>query len=151
MTPDELALRIIDNDKNLQIIDVRSEEEYKKFSLPKSHLIYQKDLFGKEAEKLLTVNHMQNVFIANDELQERKAAIIANKLGYNEITILKGGLKRFHEEILNFKMPGEINTRDELYTYRFRLKASRVLPELIEQNKNKIIPKKESKRVIGGC
>jgi rhodanese-related sulfurtransferase/uncharacterized membrane protein YedE/YeeE len=151
ITPDELALRIIDNDKNIQIIDIRSIDEYKKFSLPKSHSLSLKDLFGKEAEKLLTLNHKKNVFLADNELSERKAAVVADRLGYNEITILKGGLKRFKEEILNFRMPEEISTRDEADTYRFRLKASRILPELIEQSKNKIIPQKESKRVIGGC
>ena len=151
ITPDELALRIIDDDNNIQIIDVRSGDEYKKFSLPKSHSISLKDLFGKEAEKLLTISHKKNVFLADDEASERKAAVIADRLGYNEVTILKGGLKSFKEEILNFKMPEEIKTRDQKDTYRFRLKASRILPELIEENKNKVVPKKTSKRIIGGC
>ena len=48
-------------------------------------------------------------------------------------------------------MPSEIKSRREADTFRFRKKASREIPVLIEKNKNKIILKKESKRAIGGC
>ena len=150
-TPDELAFRIIDEENNLQIIDVRSLEEYKKFSLPKSQSISIKDLFGKDAKKILTLNRKMNVFLANDELTERKAAVIAEKLGYEGISVLKGGLDTFKKEILNFKKPDEIKSRWEEDGIRFRLKASKLLPQLIEQNKHKIIPKKKSKRILGGC
>jgi len=150
-TSDELAFRIIDDENNLQIIDVRSLEEYKKFSLPKSQSISIKDLFGKDAKKILTVNRKMNVFLADDELMERKAAVIADKLGYEGISVLKGGLDAFKKEILNFKKPAEIKTRWEEDEIRFRLKASKLLPQLIEQNKHKIVPRKKSKRILGGC
>ena len=110
-----------------------------------------KELFGKDAAKILTLNNTINVFLADDELAERKAAIIADKLGYNEVSVLKGGLNAFKEDILNFKMPDVVNTRREEDTYRFRLEASKLLPQLIEQNKHKIVPKKKSKRILGGC
>jgi len=151
ITPDELAFRIMDNDKSIQIIDVRSAEEFKKMSLPKSLSFSMNELFNKSAERVITVKHKRNVFIADDELTSRKAAILADKLGYVEPVFLKGGLNEFKKEILEFKMPEEIKTRREADTYRFREKASKVIPVLIEQNKNKIIPKKESKRIIGGC
>ena len=150
-TSDELAFRIIDDENNLQIIDVRSLEDYKKFSLPKSQSISIKDLFGKDAKKILTLNRKMNVFLANDELTERKAAVIAEKLGYEGISVLKGGLDTFKKEILNFKKPDEIKSRWEEDGIRFRLKASKLLPQLIEQNKHKIVPKKKSKRILGGC
>ncbi len=151
ITPDELAFRIVDNDKSIQIIDVRSMEEFKKMSLPKSLSFSMNELFNKSAERVMTVKHKRNVFIANDELTSRKAAILADKLGYVEPVFLKGGLNEFKKEILEFKMPEEIKTRREADTYRFREKASKVIPVLIEKNKNKVIPKKESKRIIGGC
>ena len=151
MTSDELAFRILDDDKNLQIIDVRTVEEYKKLSLPKSQLISIKDLFGKDAAKILTIKNKESVFLADDELAERKAAIIADKLGYDDIFILKGGLNSFKEEILNFQMPDKVTSRWKEDDYRFRVKASKLLPVLIEQNKHKVIPKKKTKRVLGGC
>ena len=151
MTSDELSFRILDDDKNLLIIDLRSVDEYKEFSLPKSQLISMKDLFGKDAAKMLEVKSRKNVFLADDELTERKAAIIADKLGYDEVSVLKGGLITFKEEILNFTMPDKVTSRWQEDDYRFRLKASKLLPQLIEENKHKAIPKKTSKRVLGGC
>jgi 3-mercaptopyruvate sulfurtransferase SseA len=108
-------------------------------------------LFGKDAAKILKVNSRKIVFLADDELSERKAAIIAEKLGYDEVSVLKGGLKTFKEEILNFTMPNKVTSRWQEDDYRFRLKASKLLPQLIEANKHKAIPKKTSKRVLGGC
>ena len=99
----------------------------------------------------MTIKHKKNIFIADDEMTSKKAAILADKLGYVEPVFLKGGLNEFKKEILDFKMPPEIKTRREADTFRFREKASEVIPVLIEQNKNKVIPKKESKRIIGGC
>ncbi len=151
MTPDELAFRIMDNDKSIQIIDVRSAEEFKKLSLPKSLSFSLNELFNKSAERVMTIKHKKNIFIADDEMTSKKAAILADKLGYVEPVFLKGGLNEFKKEILDFKMPPEIKTRREADTFRFREKASEVIPVLIEQNKNKVIPKKESKRIIGGC
>jgi 3-mercaptopyruvate sulfurtransferase SseA len=90
--------------------------------------------------------------MADDEESERKAAYIAEELGYENIFILSGGLNRFREEILNFKMPETISTRQEADTYRFREKASKVIPEILKANKEKgTQEKKESKRVLGGC
>jgi rhodanese-related sulfurtransferase len=141
----------MDNDKSIQIIDVRSTDDFKKLNLPKSSLFSLSELFSKDAEKFLSVKHKKNIFIANDELTSKRAAIIANKLGYVDVVFLEGGLNKFKREILEFKMPAGIKTRREADTFRFREKASKIIPVLIEQNKNKVIPKKESKRVIGGC
>ena len=60
------------------------------------------NFFEKEPNKLLTLRHRTNVFIANDELTERKIAVMASELGYNNIEILKGGLIEFTGEILGF-------------------------------------------------
>jgi rhodanese-related sulfurtransferase len=151
MSVDELAFRLIRDDKDLQIFDLRSEEKYKELSLPNSRVYTIENLFSKDAEKILSVKNKINLFIADDELSSKKGAIIAHKLGYSNVVFLEGGLIRFKEDILNFKMPDKITTRREADTYRFRKKATEILPVLMEQNKNKIIPQKKSKRVIGGC
>ncbi|HSP87944.1 MAG TPA: rhodanese-like domain-containing protein, partial [Ignavibacteriaceae bacterium] len=151
MTPDELAFRIMDDDKSIQIIDVRSAKDFKKLSLPKSFSFSMDELFKKDAEKLLSIKRKKNIFLGDDELTSKRAAIIADKLGYTDVVYLKGGLNKFKKEIINFKKPAEIKTRRDIDTFRFREKASKIIPVLIEQNKNKIVPKKESKRVVGGC
>ncbi len=151
MTSDELAFRLMDNDNTLKIIDVRPVEEYTKFSLPSSQSMTLKNIFLKDAKPLLTIKHADYVFIGDDELSSKKAAIIADRLGYDNITYLKGGLNEFKTQIINYKAPSTTNTRQEVDTNRFRKEASRVIPVLIEKNKTKFVPVKKTKRVLGGC
>lgn len=152
MTVDEFAYRLMDEqDNKMQVIDFRPEKEYLKMSLPKSTLFTTDNLFEKEPNKVLTLKHNVNVFIANDELTERKIAIMATELGYKRIRILEGGLKSFMDQILNFKPIENPKTRDETYKNRFRTKAKVQIPILIENSKPKGPVKKTQKRVVGGC
>jgi rhodanese-related sulfurtransferase len=153
MTPDELAFRIIDNDKDLQIIDLRSQKEYDSLSLPGSTHFQLENLFEKDANKLLSIKHKKNVFIANDELTAKKGAVLAKELEYNNILVLQGGLNQFSKDILEFVMPAGIIKRKDIDTYRFRTKASLIVPVLIKENKLKHASgeKKQFKRVLSGC
>ncbi len=152
MTSDELAYRIIDKEKNLQIFDFRSPEAFNEMSLPGSVNYKPEDIFGKDISRVLLQKHKINVIIADDEDTERKIAYIMDEAGYSNIRILKGGMRNFIEEIINFKKPSVINSRQEEDTFRFREKAAVKIPELIKENKNKgSQEKKQTKRVLGGC
>lgn len=152
MTVDEFAYQLMDEqDTKLQVIDFRDEKEYTKMSLPKSTSFTLDNLFEKEPNKVLSVRHKINVFVANDELTERKIAIIASELGYKHIKILQGGLNAFGDQILNFKPIENPKNIDEVYQNRFRTKANAVIPVLIQNNKSAGPVKKTQKRVVGGC
>ncbi len=151
MTVDELAFRIISNDTKIQIIDFRPTKEYEKFNLPKSSSFLIDNLFEKEPNKLLSINHKVNVFVDNGEINERKMAVIAKELGYKNIRILQGGLNQFINQILYFKPTTFTISQIARDTYRFRLYASQVIPRLIQQNKTAGPVKKTQKRVVGGC
>lgn len=151
MSSDELAFRIMQKDKKVQIFDFRPYEEYKKLNLPQSVSFTVDNFFEKEPNKLLSYRHRTNVFVAADEIEERKIAIIAKELGYENIEILQGGIPEFEKTILNFKNDLEPNNKVEETTFRFREKASKVIPEMIKNNKpaGKVV--KKLKRVVGGC
>ena len=151
MSVDEFAYRIIKGDNKLQIIDFRPMKEYEKQSLPGSTSFTFDNLFEKEPSKILRLRHKTNVFVADDEYQERQFAIIADRLGFSNVTILKGGLKSFNKEILNFDKNIVATTKQEVDTYRFRTKASSIIPVLIKENKSAGPVKKTQKRVVGGC
>ncbi len=152
MTTDEFAYRIMDEqDNKIQIFDFRPLKEYEKMSIPKSISFTFKDLFEKEPSQLLRLKHKINVFIANSELTERKMAIVAEKLGFKRIEILQGGLDAFKNQILDFKPIKDPKTLDEVYQNRFRAKAQKEIPILIENNKPKGAVVKVQKRVVGGC
>ena len=151
MDADELAFRLLDNDKSIQIFDFRTKEEFKELSLPRSSNWVLDNVFGKDIHKKLVTKNMKNVIIANDETEGKKLAFIASELGYKYVYVLKGGMNEFKNEILNFKKP-ETATRQMIATYDFREKASKRLPELIEANKKLMnTDEKKTKRVVGGC
>jgi rhodanese-related sulfurtransferase len=153
MSADELTFRLMDDDKKLQIFDLRSESEYKELSLPKSTNISLSNIFEKDILKQLSLKGMRNVIIADDETMAKKGAIIASELGYENVKVLKGGMNLLREEILNFTPQNNINGIKISDTERFRIKASKVLPVLISENKLKqsAQPVKKAKRIIGGC
>jgi rhodanese-related sulfurtransferase len=153
ITSDELAFRLIDDDKDLQIIDLRPQNEFNAMALPKSTNFTLENIFEKDIHNLLTIKHKRNIFLADDETTEKKAAVLAAELGYNDVLILKGGLNQFTADIINFKMPEGTAGRHEADTFRFRSKAKEVIPVLIQQNKQKQNSgeSKKSKRIVGGC
>jgi rhodanese-related sulfurtransferase/uncharacterized membrane protein YedE/YeeE len=151
ITSDELAFKLMNDEKKFQIIDFRASKDYEKFNLPKSTSFSIDNLFEKEPNKLLTIRHRQNIFVANDEISERKMAILATELGYNNIRILQGGLIEFINQILTFNPSSDTTTLEQKDTYRFRLRASNLIPELIKENKSAGPVTKKQKRVVGGC
>jgi DNA-binding transcriptional MerR regulator/rhodanese-related sulfurtransferase len=152
MTPDELAFRILDNDPGLVIVDVRGAKEFQKMTLPGAVNIPVHSLFGKEWSSLLGVRHRQRVFIDNDGTMARNAGLLAARLGYTNVSMLEGGLNALRSTILDFRAPAEPPPRALEATYRFRARASVMLPKMIEEGKNKqSMPETKTKKIAGGC
>lgn len=152
--PDEFALCLIkieECNKN-QIFDFRSEDDRKALPLPKSNPITMDDLFAKEPNKLLKILHRDNIFIANDEMTERRMALLATKLGYNRIKILKGGMDGFKKDILGYQPLTNPQTVADKDRNQFRLYAQSVIPEILKKFKPSENTKSDKpKRVLGGC
>lgn len=152
MTPDEFAYRLLnDGADELRILDFRPEAERAKLNLPGSTPATLDSLFEKETSKALLLRGKTYVFAAEDELTERKMAIIAGELGYKRIKVLQGGLKEFRAQILDFKPAKTASAFDRENTYRFREKARREIPVLLQKNKPSGPAPQKAKRVLGGC
>lgn len=152
MSPDELAFRLIDKDNSIQIFDLREKANFDSMPLPESQNITLDVLFTKDAYKKLSLRNKRNVFIADTPEEQMKAAYIAMRNGFEDIYILEGGFNLFKEQILNFKKPQGELTRREYDTYRFREKASTLIPVLIKESKKQPgTETKKQKRVLGGC
>ncbi len=151
ITSDELAIRILQKDKTLKFIDVRSEKEFKKFALPDAILADYKNFINREWEKVFRVEGQTNIIYADDEATEKRAVLAARDVGFENIYILKGGLKEFRTSILEFEKPEAPIDPSLKDTYRFREVASKELPRIIEEAKPKGVKKTKSKRVLGGC
>lgn len=165
MTMDELAFRIIDRDPKIAIIDVRSEEEFAKSMLPGATNISGRQIFQKEFSELLGNRHKRKVFVGKDEVQSRTAALLAMELGYENVTVLCGGMEQFVGTMVTRTMTepacayaaaqphsAVMDVLQAKDTERFRVKAGKQLAVMIAAAKNaNVKPVKLVKKVSGGC
>ncbi len=150
ISPDELSCRLLSGDPKLQFIDFRPQEQFNKLSFPNSYRFEMENLFEKEPVLILRYKHKINIFVAEDELTARKMAFIAGSLGFKRIRVLQGGFREFEKEILNFQAAEKDSEMNE-FTSRFRLRASRELPQIMKSGASAAPVKKTMKRALGGC
>jgi rhodanese-related sulfurtransferase len=152
MTVDELAFRIVDQEPQIKILDLRSPEAFAQVPLPGSVNLAQNDLFSREWSTLLSQRRVKKVLVAEDEASERTAFLLAQQLGYENFVILKGGFPAFDRTILNPGAYAPEGNRWDGDVRSFRENAKVQLQKMIADNKtpaNKA-PKKE-KAIQGGC
>jgi rhodanese-related sulfurtransferase len=148
MDVDEFAFRLLDRDPKLAIIDLRSSDAFKESPLPGSVSATLRDLFGKELLPLLSRRHVVKVFLADDIEKAEAAYRIADRLGFENIRVLDGGMKGFEAVILKHEGIEKANAD----TKRFRERAGTQLPVMMTEYKAKANRKpKVQKKIQGGC
>ncbi len=152
VTSDELAYRLIDNDRSVQLIDVRNIVDFKKFNLPTSVNIPLDSLLIEEWSDYIEENRTI-IFCCQNEEQSQKAIIISQRLGFEDNYVLKGGIDEFNKLIMHVADKTEPKTKQEDADYRFRSKAVIKIKELIEIQKNRkdVVKPKKRKATKGGC
>jgi rhodanese-related sulfurtransferase len=147
MTSDELAFRILDGDKLLEPVDVRSAAEFGKMSLPGAVSVPADSIFGRQWSDVLGRPRLTKVFFASDQATAVRAAAIAGLLGYENVAVLEGGLREFEGVILKAS-PAIASEAGE--TLRFRARASVEIAALMRL-RSAPKPVRAAKRVQGGC
>ena len=149
ISSEELAFRILDNDKSITIIDLRSPEVYAKSGLPGSINIPYEDLLNRGWMDILDNHEKRKLFVADDEATELKACCITHKNGYQNLYVLTGGYNTFDTKILN--PSSEMMASYPKTDLAFIQRASIEIKDLILNAKKPIIKPKEIKKVKGGC
>jgi rhodanese-related sulfurtransferase len=162
VAPETVADMIVQKDQTLQLIDVRSQDEFEQFSLPGSINIPIADLLSEKYTDVLNQDVKMNVFYSNGTLTANEAWIITRQLGYNNNYVLEGGLNYWFANILNPQQPASTSSDEEFARYDFRKAASQALggggsvEAQAADNKSaapkpavKAAPKK--KKAAGGC
>jgi rhodanese-related sulfurtransferase len=152
MTVDELAFRIVDKEQSIQIVDVRSADQYAKLALPGARNIALREFFSKDNNALFSQRHVKKVLVADDEAQEKSACLLLQKLGYDNVAALEGGLPQFKHTILDSTAFVSTGSRWDNDVRTFREKARTEIAGMIEAGKH-IAPKaaKVEKKITGGC
>jgi rhodanese-related sulfurtransferase len=152
MTADELAYRILDDDPRLIVIDLRSVEARKDLAVPGSLSIPIDGLFAKEWTRVLGRRRSTRVFVDEDGGEAVRAALLAERLGYDNVRALEGGLAALRHTILEYQSSGEPANAAEADAARFRAEARRRLARRIADAKAQPPPPKTPiRKAPGGC
>ena len=148
--------------KRQQLIDVRSKDQFEKFSLPNSINVPLESLLSAEFEEVLNQDIKLNVFYSNSSNDANQAWMITRQLGYKNNYVLQGGLNYWATTIMNPEKPAEDSPNEEIAKYNFRMGASQALgggseaaaasPATNSSAPKPVIQKvKKKKGASGGC
>jgi rhodanese-related sulfurtransferase len=160
VSTDQVALHLIEADPQVQLIDVRSPEEYEKFSLPGAINIPMDSLLNPNFEAYVDQIGMKNIIYSNGTLYSSQAWMLYRRKAYSNIYVMKGGLNRWVETILRPKVPDPTAPQEEFDLYDTRVAASQyfgggsALPESPSSKKSPLpVGKRKSKKgpQQGGC
>jgi len=127
IAPETVADMIVKKDPTLQLIDVRSKDEFEKFSLPGAINIPITDLLSENNLVQFDQDVKMNVFYANSTVVANEAWMIIRQLGYSNIYVLEGGVNYWFDAILNPSKPSSLSADEEFAKYDFRKGAGQAL------------------------
>jgi len=162
ISPETVADMILKKDPSLRLIDVRSPEEFEKYSLPGAINIPLPDLLSEDYADILNQDVRMNVFYSNGSLLADEAWMITRQLGYTNNFVLEGGLNYWFEVILNPQKPSSASPDEEFLKYDLRKGAGMALGggTQIETTtprtslpavKPAVQPVAKKKKAAGGC
>jgi rhodanese-related sulfurtransferase len=161
ITPETVADMIVKKDPSFQLIDVRGQDDFDKFSLPGAINIPVADLLSDKYSDLLNQDVKMNIFYSNGTITANEAWMITRQLGFKNNFVLEGGLNYWFETILNPQKPATTSPDEEFARYDFRMSAGKALGggatvQTAQSQSNtaskpavQAVPKK--KKAAGGC
>ena len=125
ISTDELADRMVNEDPALLIIDTRNTEEFEKFSLPNAINIPLSQIFDEELNPYIDQDIYDVVLFSNDNFTADEAWLIGNRMGYQRLYVLEGGLNAWFQTIIKPIYPKETMSREAYELYAFRNAAGK--------------------------
>lgn len=161
ITADEIAHWLISKDPSLQLIDVRTPDEYQKYHLEGAINIPISAILNDEYRDYLDQGVKMNVLYSNGTLGSHQAWMILRQLGFENNYVMQGGLNYWFDTIMNPEKPAATSPDEEFAKYDFRKAASGFFgggsavalttPTKTKADKPKIKRKKKKQAPAGGC
>lgn len=158
VSTDQVAKMIIEGDPTLKLVDVRSAEDFQAFSLPAALNVPLDHLLDAENRDYIGLEDRSTVFYAEDDIKSDQAWVIARRLGYNSVYVMKGGLNCWIKTIIKPEMPAASAAKPDFDLYSFRKGASLYFTgtdiEATDEGSKQavqVVRKKKSSVAEGGC
>ena len=124
ITTDQVAKLIIEKDPLFQLVDVRPDYDFEAFSLPNSFNIPIDSILTDEANDIFNIEDVNTIFLSDDDIKADQAWVIAKRMGYKSVYVMKGGLNCWIRTIIQPQKPSESAPITEFELYNFRKGAS---------------------------
>jgi rhodanese-related sulfurtransferase len=155
-TVDQVARFVISEDSSVQIIDLRSPEEFRTVNIPGSINIPYNELLNYDLSATLNNGKTRNIFYSNGDFDSNYAIAISRGLNFKNTYVMKGGLNEWFKTVMNSNFSGERISARENTLFETRTRAKKMFTEMNsmpDSLKMKFIRSKHtaSKKLDGGC
>ena len=152
MSADKLSSEIVNKYYALNVIDVRSPEEFEAYHLPLAVNIPFDQMMERQYEPIFKQRLKTNVFYADSDTLVRMACLKARYIGKSENFILKESPGEFRQMFFEAEPPPSDASKSQLELYTFRNINAEKMNDLVDALKNIGAPVKREKVTIqGGC
>jgi rhodanese-related sulfurtransferase len=149
---DKLAYEIVNHYYQINVIDVRSPEEYEAYHLPLAINIPFDEMMDRQWESIFKQTLKTNIFYADGDTLVRMACLKAKFIGKSENMILRESIGEFRQMYTNLQPPAPDALKQEFNVYNYRSKAAADMENLAKALGNIGKPvKMEVKVATGGC
>jgi rhodanese-related sulfurtransferase len=156
LSADEVARSVVNEDSSLQLIDLRTPDEYTKFNIPCSVNIPLEQLANKDNSGYLNQKGKKTVFYSNGDVLSAEAWALATQMGVKNCYVMKGGLNEWYKTVMLTEFTGTTITPAENALFEVRYKARNFFTQMNsipDSLKGKFLATKktEAKKLVGGC
>ena len=127
---DQVARFVNNEDSTIQLIDLRSEEQYKTCNIPGSINIPFADLLNPDWEGYLNQAEVKNIFYGNGDQVANSAWTIVTGLGFKNSFVMIGGLNEWYKTVMLSEFTGERITPRENVLFENRFKARKTFTQI---------------------
>jgi rhodanese-related sulfurtransferase len=155
-TVDQVAIFVVSEDSSVQIIDLRTPEEFRKMNIPGSVNVPYSRLLDNDPGSILNSGKARNIFYSNGDYDSNYALAIAKGLDLKNTCVMKGGLNEWFNTVMNSNFTGKKISARENALFETRSRAKKMFTEmnsLPDSLKLKFIESKHiaAKKLDGGC
>jgi rhodanese-related sulfurtransferase len=155
-TVDQVAKFMVYEDSSVQIIDLRTPEEFRTLNIPGSINIPYSKLLDNDPGSFLNNGKARNIFYSNGDFDSNYAIAFERGLNFNNTYVMKGGLNEWFNTVMNSNFTGERISARENALFETRTRARKLFNEMNsmpDSLKMKFIRSKHiaAKKLDGGC
>jgi rhodanese-related sulfurtransferase len=155
-TVDQVAKFVASEDSTIQLVDLRSPEEFNMMNIPGSVNIPY-DRFIEIAPGTIPVRgNMKYILYSNGDYDANNAFMIARGMKLNSVYVMEGGMNEWFNTIMNSRFTGERISARENDMFEIRRKAGLMFTEIngLPDSLKKLYYEAKhvaAKKLDGGC